>query len=578
MLIRFLPIAIVIVTISACQSTPSRSPPPADLASTDAGALLAQAQLHAGTRKEIELRILAARVYLFQNQHAEAIEALVGLQTTGEQGDVLARLRAQAWFGVYHYQQAENEIAALSDWLPEDLLLLGEICQQLDKHQCSADAYIQAELAFPPGAEQLPADIHERIWLGLSRAQHGPAAFTHRDHHAWWLLQQQIRAAGSIVAQIEAWSSWRARYPNHPASLQPPQALEKLDAYRLPRVGVVLPLTGAYAAAGLAVRDGMVAAYLGEAGTDKPRVRFYDSGSNALGDLYETALSDGVDVLVGPLIKQDVEHFAALTTYSEVPRLVLNYLGDSDHEQSTPSPSLFQFGIAIEDETTALANHILANGPQRLMVVHSEARWSLRALTAFTEHWPYPVTRASFANIKELTQAIGEAMQVAASEQRKDEVARILGQSVEFLPRGRNDLDGVVALTSQVEAQALVPALRFHFADTLPVFATSQAAKGDALDDLAGFMMTDMPLFANPDPYQVLLGEAFDLQDNPLSELYALGFDAYRLATWLPILDPQSQVAVSGATGLLWLEPGGKFRRDLTVTQIGERGERVLVH
>jgi len=532
MLIRFLTSVVVIVTISACQSTSPRQPPAADLAPTDAAS---------------------------------------------DQADAIVRQRARAQFGLQDYTQAENEIAALNQWLPQDLLLLGEICQHLDKHQCAADGYIQAELAFGEDAAELPQDIHNRIWLALTRARQGPGAYVHRDHHAWWLLQQEIRSAGSIVARIEAWRSWRERYPNHPASLQPPHALRKLDDYRTPQVGVILPLSGAFAAAGLAVRDGMVAAYLGETGADKPRVRFYDSGSSALSELYETALGQGVDVLVGPLIKQDVEQFAVLTAYAEVPRLVLNYLSSAEPQPPAPAQPLFQFGIAIEDEATALANHILLSGAQRLMVVHSEARWSLRALTAFSQQWPYAVTRAAFADIRELTQAIGEAMQIAASEARKDEIARILGEGLEFLPRGRKDLDGVVALTSQVESQALVPALRFHFADQLPVFATSQAARGDALDDLAGFEMTDMPLFAHPDPHQASLSDAFDLQHNPLSELYALGFDAYRLATWLPLLDRQSQVAVAGATGLLWLEPDGKFRRDPTVSQIDASGRRVPI-
>ena len=344
----------------------------------------------------------------------------------------------------------------------------------------------------------------------------------------------------------------------------------------------MLPLSGTYGAAGTAVRDGLIAAYLTETGSDRPQVRIYDTAEVPIGQLYEQALREGASVIVGPLIRPEVEAFVELTQFSEVPRLVLNYLSADVDQHPDPatalSPSaptpLFQFGIAIEDEATSLANHVLLNGLQHLLVVHSQERWSQRALTAYTNAWPYPVTTAPFAQIRDLTSAVGEAMQVAASESRKNEIADILGQPLEFLPRARGDLDGVIALTNQVQAQALVPALRFHFADQLPVFATSQAAIGEELGQLRGFELTEMPLFADPTEEHSALLQAFDLQGEPLGELYALGYDAYRLATWLPILQPTSQVALPGATGYLWLESGGKFRRDLGLSRIEQSGQR----
>ncbi|RZV49037.1 MAG: hypothetical protein EX270_13275, partial [Pseudomonadales bacterium] len=295
------------------------------------------------------------------------------------------------------------------------------------------------------------------------------------------------------------------------------------------------------------------------------------------------ALTDGAEVLVGPLLREQVEAFAELSTFAEVPRLVLNYLSPpgttpafaADNLAQT-SP-LYQFGIAIEDEIASLASHVLLQGPERLLVVYSKARWSQRAFDAYTQSWPHPVTPAEFADIKGLTGAIGEAMQVAASDTRKNQLANILGTPLEFLPRARADIDGVVALTNQVEARALVPALRFHFADQLPVYATSQTLLGEELNRLEGFELTEMPLFGSPDEKLDKFSAAFELPESPFAELYALGYDAYRLATWLPILTPDSQVAMPAATGYLWLEPGGKFRRDLTVSRIGAEGSRTPV-
>ena len=219
-----------------------------------------------------------------------------------------------------------------------------------------------------------------------------------------------------------------------------------------------------------------------------------------------------------------------------------------------------------------LANHVLAAGHEKLLVVHSQDRWARRALQALREQWPYPLTEAAFVDIKGLTGAVGEAMQVAASETRKNEIANILGQQLEFLPRARGDLDGIIALTTQVEAEALVPALRFHFADGLPVYATSQVTRGENTARLAGFHLTEMPLFTAPSANQAALTSSFELEQNPYAELYALGFDAYRLATWLPILDAGTPVGVAAATGFLWLEADGAFRRNLSLSRISREG------
>ena len=559
-----------------CQSTQNGPIRGSDLGSMDAYALLRQAETQPDQARRTRLRIQAAEVFIYNQKYSDALRALIPLspleQTLADR-DQVARLRAQALHGIGDFVQAEEALASLAHWQPADLLLLAEVCQVRRDYRCSAEGYIQAATEYGFNAVELPFDIHDRIWLALSRARQAPTLFSHQDHHGWWLLQEQIRTAGSITGQIQAWRNWQSRFPRHPAAIRPPTALLKLDDYTAPQVGLLLPLTGPYASAGIAVRDGLIAAYLSEQAANKPEIRFYDSGRTATPLLFEQALAEGADVLVGPLIKEEVEKFAAATEFSEVPRLVLNYLtlpGSAPRTNNTTP--LFQFGIAIEDEATSLANHVLLAGLDRLLIVHSQARWSRRALQAFTDSWPSAVTTAEFVDIKNLTEAVGEAMQVAASETRRIEIANILGQQLEFLPRARRDLDGVIALTTHVESQALVPALRFHFADKLPVFATSQAAKGQDLKNLRGFELTQMPIFANPNASQQTLFEAFDLAHNAFSELYALGFDAYRIATWLPILNAQSQVALPAASGYLWLEPGGKFRRDLAVSRVTRHG------
>lgn len=580
MYIRLIAVLAFILTISGCQSTQNPSASSVDLASRDGISLLARAVSSANPAQATAYRIQAAEVFAYQQTYSRVIDALAPLNINtldAQNADQVRRLRAGAWLNLADIQKAEAALSGLTQWLPKDQLLLAEICEQLGNFRCAADGYIQASIELGLDAPELPIDIHDRIWQMLNRAQVAPAAFTHRYHHGWWLLQEGIRQAGSITAQMQAWQAWQQTYPSHPANLQPPKALAQLSNYQLPSIGFLLPLTGAYASAGKAVRDGLIAAYLGEESISKPDIQFYDTGAKSSAELYEVALTDGATVLVGPLLRDEVAVFANATALTQTPRLLLNYLSPPGTALPDPTSTepLFQLGIAIEDEAATLASHILLAGYERTLIVHSQERWARRALSAFTESWPYATSLASFTDIKALTGAVGEAMQVAASGSRHTNIANILGKPLEFLPRARGDLDAVIAFTNQIEAQALVPALRFHFADNLPVFATSQTARGDNPKILAGFELTEMPLFVAPTSAQQALIDAFSLQDSPFAELYALGFDAYQVATWLPILNPQSQVALPGASGYLWMEPGGRFRRDLAISKIGAEGERV---
>jgi len=592
MLIRYLIYSVLILTTSACQSTQNSNSFNESLSGLDAVTLLAEAERAGRLRDQQRLRIKAARIFLLDGEPLNALHALeplnpevilgLGDPTTS---DTIVRLRAQALLGLDRYNDAEETLTRLQKWSAPDMWLLAEVCTQQGNFSCGADNYILAEEAYGFGSDQLPDDIHERIWLALSRAKTAPQIFTHRYHHAWWLLQEQIRDAGSITGQIQAWQAWQQRYPSHPASIRPPSALMRLNDYQIPSIGFLLPLSGSYASAGRAVRDGLITAYLAEQNPNKPPIKFFDSSAEPVGVLFERALSNGVDVIVGPLVKSKAEKFAETTQFSTVPRLLLNYLSNNHPSAANPTEALtqppaaannlFQFGIAIEDEAESLANFVYLQGLDRLLVVHSGASWSERALLAFQKSWPNHITLSPFDDIKDLTGAVGEAMQVAASDTRRREIADVLGQPLEFLPRARRDLDGVVALTTHVEARALVPALKFHFANKLPVFATSQAIRGDQVSDLRGFDSTEMPLFSQPNSAQLQLLNAFNLENSQFADLYALGFDAYHIASWLPLLNDHSQIALSGASGYIWLEPGGKFRRDLPISKISVEGKHI---
>ena len=170
-------------------------------------------------------------------------------------------------------------------------------------------------------------------------------------------------------------------------------------------------------------------------------------------------------------------------------------------------------------------------------------------------------------------------MGVADSKSRHGDLQRVLNEEIEFLPRGREDLDAVVAFTSVLESQALVPALQFHFADELPVFATSQSARSERLSDIAGFYVTELPLLANPDPVAAAMSAVFALGEQPLVDLYALGLDAYRLAAWIHWIqthanhwDEGFRLRLNLSSGQLVVGRHGQIERELVLAEISQHG------
>ncbi len=529
-----------------------------------------QELLHAAAVASIslaaKLRLQAAEQYLERHEFDLAEAALRAISRDNLTPADLTRFnqaRAQILIDAGNFLEAKTLLTQQILASALDYQLVAKACAGLNRHSCAADGWIQASLSF--STEKLPADIHDTIWQHLSAARSGPQVFSHRDHHAWWSLQQVIREAGSVPAQLRAWQQWQSQNPSHPASIKPPTALSRLQDYRPPSIAVMLPLSGNLSGAGRAVRDGLAAAYVGEQPATRGIVEFYDTATQPIAHIWAIVLENGHDVVIGPLIKENVQAFAELTASAQLPRLSLNYLSDDDNNPG----GLFQLGVAIEDEASSLVTHMLLAGHKRVMIVHSQSQWSQRANSAFAEQWPFPITSGEFVNVKGLTEAVGSAMLTAESEGRKSELERLLGTKLEFLPRAREDLDAIVALTSNVESQALVPALRFHFGDHLPIYSTSQAARLGEVDALKGFKITELPLLA-ASSYQPL-NEAFSVARSNFAELYALGHDAYWVGTWLPLLRFDSKLSVPGASGHLWLDGDGSFRRELELIDLGIR-------
>jgi hypothetical protein len=407
--------------------------------------------------------------------------------------------------------------------------------------------------------------LNDTIWHYLGQVPPFRAlameAETTGPERGWWQLKSQMLRSFTLSEQRRRLSAWRESHPSHPAAVALPSALAVLEAPPRPlaRVSLMLPLSGPLSRAGRSVRDAFIATYLSHHDEVSFEITIYDTAAEPMGTLYERALVEGAEVLIGPLDKESVAQLNQLNP--EIPVLALNYLGDE-----APAANLLQLGLAIEDEAATLEQWLTDARAERVLAFHNAEEWSQRAMRSLTASWRKPITVQMIEDIRTVTESVGVAMHVAASHERHDELESLLGEKLEFIARARGDVDAIVALVSPLEASALVPALRFHFADQVPVYATSQTVRGATpgrLRELNGFRVSELPWFTLDEQSYQSLNEAFDLAGSPFAALYALGVDAFRLADRAPLILDGHFTELLGSTGELEFAPSGRIQRRL---------------
>lgn len=379
---------------------------------------------------------------------------------------------------------------------------------------------------------------------------------------AWWMLASDFNTTVTSRGQSQRWQRWRNRHPDHPAARHPPPTLRQF-ARDPNELALFLPVTGDFGPAGEAVRDGFLAAYL-DAGGNSQRIRLYDTNAMSVRAAYDLARQQGAEVIVGPLQKEAVAAFAALSP--SLPVIALNHL-----DPGTPTTdAMIQFSLAIEDQASAIADALSTRDIERIVLFDSPARWSGRARIRLEEELDgvETVGFGTFHRVAEITNVVGEALHISESQSRATEIESLLGANLEFVPRRRDDVDAVVALIDADELLSLKPALDFHFAGNLPVFAPSTATLGTVnLSRLEGVRVCAMPWTLDAGDLGRSVYEAFPASRGTYASLFALGVDGFRLANQLDRLTIRRE-PIPASTGVLSLGEDGRIRRTLVWAEV----------
>ncbi len=421
------------------------------------------------------------------------------------------------------------------------------------------------------------------------------------DEFGGWLALAAIgKGADDSLPADELIARWRAHYPLHPASEETITRLlaDRPQPLRRPaQIALILPLNpqDRYAKAAEAVRNGFFAAYYAQTArpaaktdaitdneaplestntTPAPiRLRIYEEGhtAEAFDAVYQQAVADGADFIIGPLGKDAVNQLTARESLP-VPVLALNYGEMSE----APPRNLFQLGLSPEQEAREVAERAWRDGHRRAAVITPSTPWGDRVAKAFNERWlkrDGHVVEVQHYDPKknDYSLPIRRLLNVDESQARRKSVHRIIGKKVEFIPRRRQDIDFIFMAAFSRQARVIRPQLRFHHAPKVPVYATSHAFSGSVdaqMDrDMDGVIFADMPWTLAPDEIgqhlKADIARVWPGAAKRYTRLHALGVDAYRVIDQLNTLRRNRSGHFAGETGELSLDMANRLQRRL---------------
>jgi hypothetical protein len=525
----------------------------------------------AGGKKASRLRILAARAAL-DNGNIEQSKQILALVTepfvdedstriyllTSTRIAILERSPLEA----FEYLN-DNHLQAVP--LTEDL--------QIEIGQLRSEAYLLGRSYVASARERIYIDSlltpdekaqnHELIFSALlavpanSLSKQAENAIT-SDLRGWLSLAALTRQyQDDPLRQLQQLNNWKKLWSNHPASTQLPAGLQMLSRVvkeQPSAIALLLPLQGTLGPFGRAIRDGILAAHYDQ--SNGTALRIYDTTNSDISSTVDRAVSEGAELIIGPLSRENVSALATLDL--AVPVVALNRtIG------ATGNPDLYQFGLAPEDEMIQVAEQVNKEGYIKALTIAPEGEWGDRNVAVFRAHWEslggILVEEARFSDQRDYSDLVKSLLKVDQSELRSKELRRITGQRFEFTPRRRQDIDFIFLLANPAQARGINPTLAFFYADDIPVYATSHVHEysDSRIDniDLNGIRFCDIPWkLASTGGLQSEVQDLWETSRSTYSPYFALGIDAYRLYPRLQQLKEIPGERLFGATGVLTLK------------------------
>ncbi|EMG7880518.1 penicillin-binding protein activator [Enterobacter hormaechei] len=307
-------------------------------------------------------------------------------------------------------------------------------------------------------------------------------------------------------------------------------------------------------------------------------LKIYDTSAQPLDQVLAQVQQDGASIVVGPLLKNNVEALMKSNT-------TLNVLALNQPEQVQNRANICYFALSPEDEARDAARHIHEQGKQAPLLLIPRSTLGDRVANAFAQEWQTlgggVVLQQKFGSASELRAGVnggaGIALNgspVSASLPQQQSVT-IGGLTIPAPPTdaqisggGKVDSAYVVATPEEIAFIKPMIAMRNGSQSGATLYASSRSAQGTAGPDfrleMEGLQYSEIPMLAgsNPQLMQQALGAVRN--DYSLARLYAMGVDAWALANHFTQMRQVPGFELNGNTGDLTADQDCVINRKLS--------------
>ncbi|MBK4117100.1 penicillin-binding protein activator [Pluralibacter gergoviae] len=289
-------------------------------------------------------------------------------------------------------------------------------------------------------------------------------------------------------------------------------------------------------------------------------LKVYDTTSAPLSQLLTQAQQDGASLVVGPLLKNDVDGVVKSNT-------PLNVLALNQPESVENRANICYFALSPEDEARDAARHIHEQGKQAPLLLIPRSALGDRVANAFAQEWQSlgggVVLQQKFGSLSELRGGVngggGIALTgtpVAASQPQSVTLGDLtIPAPADTQPASGGSVDAAYIVATPDEIAYIKPmiSMRNGSRSGATLYASSRSAQGTAGPDfrleMDGLQYSEIPMLAGSNPSLMRQALSAVHNDYSLARLYAMGADAWTLANHFSQMRQMSGYELRGNTG-----------------------------
>ncbi|HGO5824063.1 TPA: penicillin-binding protein activator [Mannheimia haemolytica] len=360
----------------------------------------------------------------------------------------------------------------------------------------------------------------------------------------WLALINVYNQNVTTPAQMpQAMNNWKAQYPSHSAVAVMPTELQTVSNFQqtqLNSVALLLPLSGEAKILGDIIQRGF-----NDAKADDPTaVQLFDTDSADVNTLIAQAKQQGANIIVGPLLKSRVDEMLVSPEIQNINVLALNAT-----EKARNLAQVCYYGLSPESEAQSAAEKLYRDGNSAAVVAAPQDDYGNRSAEAFAKRWRQLTN--SDADVRYYNQPLDAVASIQNAGVSKAGLY-ILGNA-----------EQVLEIKQGIDSSSLK--------DRLAIYASSRSNSPNNATEfytaMEGVKFSEVPLLADPSSNEYQKAEDLANSDFSMMRLYAMGADAWSLATKFNEFRHIPGYKISGLTGELKAGQNCNIERGLSWLQ-----------